>query len=155
MGDAEVAGKAVGQTVGQQRQRNGRGVGRDHRAILADRLDLGIEVLLDVQALDDRLDDPVAIGQLAQVILDIAGGHQLGGALRHEGGGVGFEHLLHRAFGDGVAVGSVFRDDIQQQDGDAGIGHVGGDAGPHDSGADHGDFFDVRHQMASRTVAMP
>ena len=51
---------------------------------LATRLE---QVLLDVETLDHRLHDPVDVGQLRQVVVEVARGEQLGAAGVSEGGG--------------------------------------------------------------------
>jgi hypothetical protein len=90
------------------------------------------------------------------MIVDIARLDQLCRALRHEGGGVGLEHLRDRALGDRVAIVTLAGHDIEQQHRDAGIGDLRGDTRAHDACADDADFFDlVRHHARSSTVAMP
>ena len=49
-------------TTGKRRR-----VGREHRVVGTDAVELGEEVLLRVEVLDDRLDDEVAFAQLAEV----------------------------------------------------------------------------------------
>ena len=100
MRDAEILREAVRQAGGQLRQRNGRGVGRDDRALLPLGVELAIEVLLEVDALDDRLDDPVDIGELPEIVLDIAGRDQLGRSLGHQRRRIGLQQLVDRALGD-------------------------------------------------------
>ena len=149
MGDAEIAGEPLGQTFGQPGQRNGRGVGRHHRARLAHRLQTGIKLQLDVQLLDHRFDDPVAIGQQGEVGPGIAGRHQLCRGLAHERRRIGLQHFLHR-------LGGTARHHVQQHHRHPGIGDMGGDPRPHHPGADNADLFDFRrHHTASRMVAMP
>ena len=123
-------------------------------------VDLFVQLLLDILAFHHRLDDPVAVLEQLKVIFRIAGGDQLRVALGHERRGVGLEQLRHSTFGDGVAVGPGFGDDVEQHHGHARVGDMGGDPGAHDAGADHGGFFDLGHgqcpaQTASRMVAMP
>ena len=45
----------------------GRGVGGEDGVVLADVVELAEELLLDVEVLDDRLDDEVAVGEVVQV----------------------------------------------------------------------------------------
>ena len=89
VGDQEVALQARRHAVGQGGKRYGGGVRRDDGAVLADGVDLGIEVAFDVDPFDHRLDDPIAVGQAIQVILDIARRDALGVASVHKGGGIG------------------------------------------------------------------
>ena len=108
-------------------------------------VDLLVERLLDVQALDHRLDDPVAVFEHIEVVVDIAGGDQAGVALGHERRRIGLQQLRHRAFGNSVPVGAVLRHDVEQHAGDARVGDVRGDAGPHHACADDGGFLDLGH----------
>ncbi|MEI9984975.1 MAG: hypothetical protein WDN69_18270 [Aliidongia sp.] len=50
---------------------------------------------------------------------------------------------------------ATLRHDVQQDDRDAGIGDMGGDAAAHHAGAEYGGFLDRHDQTASRMVAMP
>src|SRR3546814_196329 len=90
VGDEEVAGEALRQAFGQQRQRQCRGVGRDDRAVLAHALETLVEVAFHLGIFQHRLDDPVAVGELVYVVLQIARRDQPGGALPHEGRRVAF-----------------------------------------------------------------
>jgi hypothetical protein len=158
VGDHEVALEAVGQALDELGQRDRRGVRRDRRALPAHLVEAAIEALLDVEPLDDDLDDPVAVGDLAEVVLEVADSDELGGALRHEGGGLALQHLGDGAGGDRVAVLGVLRHDVEQQHRHARIRDLRGDAGAHDAGAEDGDFLDllgVRHHRRSMMVAMP
>jgi hypothetical protein len=150
----EVAREIRGQAGGQHRQRNRRGVGRHGRTGLAGVLDPAIERLLDRDVFQHRLDDPIGLGQAAQIVLDIAGLDQPGVARVHQGRGIAFQQLFDRALGDGVAVDGALGHDVEQQHRHAGIGDMRGDAGAHDAGADDRGLGDG-HQAASSTVAMP
>src|SRR5271166_4888959 len=155
MGDHEIFRKTLGQAFRQCGERDRRGVGRHHASGFTHGFDFGVERLLDVEALDHRLDDPVAIGEKTQVIFNVACGHEFGGALAHERRRLGLEQFRHRGFGDGAAVGITLGDDVQQNDGNAGVGDMRRDARAHHPGADDVDLVDVAHHTASRTVAMP
>ena len=71
-----------------------------------------VEAVLDLQVLDDRLDDPVAVGEQAEIVFQIARRDQLGVAWAHERSGIGFQQALDRALGDGAAVVWVLADDV-------------------------------------------
>ena len=154
VGDEEVPRERLRQAVEQDAGRDGRGVGRDDRARLPNRIDLAVDGLLGVHLLDHRLDDPVGIAQEAEVVLDIAGGDALGVRLRHEGRGISLEHPRHRALGERVPVFRALWHDIEQHHVVAGIGDVGGDAAAHQPRPDDGGLLD-RHQAASSKVEMP
>ena len=156
VGDEKARPQPLVHALLQRFERQGRGVRRDERAWPDMLGELGVEVALDLDPLDHRLDHPVAVPQPLQVVLDVAGYHPPGGGLAHEGGRVGLEQLLHRRLGDGVAVGGTLRDDVEQVDFDAGVGDLRRDGGPHDAGADDGGARDPGgHHSASRTVAIP
>ena len=152
----------LGAAFDEVRERDRRGVGRDCRVRSAVRLDPGVERLLEVKPLDDRLDDPVALGQPGQIVVDIAGLDQPGRAAPHEWSRIGLEHFLDRTARDRAAIGRVPHD-IKQQHRHPGIGHLRGDPGPHRAGPDHRDLADRgwaararrAHAADSSTVAMP
>src|SRR6185369_8806491 len=104
--------------------------------------------------LDDRLDDPVDVFQLIEIVFDIARRDQLRRSPRHQRGGIGLLQLLNGALGDGAPIVTVLRHYIQQQDRHAGIGDLGGDAAAHHARADDASLLDG-HSTASRMVAMP
>jgi hypothetical protein len=80
------------------------GVGGDQRAGLAQGRDLLVERLLHVQALDDRLGDPVGLGQELQMVLRVARGDELGLVGMHEGRRARGQQALDRALGNGIPV---------------------------------------------------
>ncbi len=160
VGDQEVARQRLGQPLDQQRARDRRGVGADHGAGTAMRLQRAVQRLLDVEPLHHRLDDPVALGDAGEVVVDAAGLDQPRRGGRHERRRVGLERARHRVARQLVARAVLLRRDVQQQHRRAGVGDLGGDRRPHDAGADHAGLADggVRaggHHARSRTVAMP
>src|SRR3546814_16897142 len=68
----------------------------------------------------------------------------------HEGRRLGLQHPLDGALGERRTVVGALRKDIQQDHWDAGIGDMGGDAGPHYAGADHREFLDIGHGRMPR-----
>ena len=60
------------------------------------RVQLAVQILLEIEPLDDRLDHPVAFRDAAEMILDIPRLDQLRRALRHERRGIGLQQLRHR-----------------------------------------------------------
>jgi len=155
MGDQEVGLKIFRHALGQPGQGNGRGIGRHDRARLAGGLDFFVKALFEIDALDDRFDDPVAIGNQANVVVDVAGSDQAGAQFVHQRRRVGLEKLPQRLFGDGAPVAAVLGGDVEQHHRHAGVGNLGGDPSAHDAGAENGDFLDFHHFTASRTVAIP
>ena len=87
-----------------------------------------VQGLLDRQVLDHDLDDPVDVGKLFEVVLDVAGLDQLHGAFAHEGCGIRLRRFGQRSLRKAVSVGGAIRDDVEQKYGNTGIGDLGGDA---------------------------
>ena len=103
----------------------------DDRVRAAMRLDAREQLALDLDPLDDRLEDPVGGRNLRQVVVEAAGRDEGGAVGREEGIGLqpprALEALLRGRGGD-----------VEQHDGNAGIGEVGGDLRPHRAGAQDG-----------------
>ena len=145
-GPAEFVGESFGNLADWQAA----GVGCDDRPGLADGLHFPQQRALDFEILDHGLDDPVDVGELFDVVFEIANGDQSGERRLHECGRLGFFRGVESGGGDLVsrrAVG-VGRNDVEQITGDAGIGEMRGDAGAHGSGAQDGDFIDALHNQA-------
>jgi hypothetical protein len=110
---------------------------------LAHGIDGTVDLLLDVDPLEDGLDDPVAVGEQVEVVLEVAGGDEP--ARRSENSGAGFVFLsfsiadLARTSRSAGPSGH----DVEQHHRHAGVGDVGGDAGAHDTGAEHADLADL------------
>ncbi len=125
------------------------GVGGGDGAGLAMPEDFFEEGALDVEVLGDDFDDPVAGCDQGHVVVEVAEGDEAGGFGREEGGGLGFFQAVEGGEDEFVARGGLRvwccagRDDVEKDDGDAGVGDVGGDAGAHGSGAEDGDFADL------------
>jgi hypothetical protein len=145
VGDHEITLEAGRTTLDQISERDRRGVRGDDAAVFADLLDFVVQRLLQIEPLDDGFDDEIAVGELAEVIVDVAGFDQLGGLRTHEGSRIGLQHLLDGSLGDDVAIGCILGNDVEQQNGQARVGDVSGDASPHHASADDGDAFDLSH----------
>src|SRR5690606_14832930 len=89
------------------------------------------------------------------MVFYIAGRHQFRSLFAHESSRLRLEHLCYGLFGQLIAVAGSLRHDIEQHNRNARIRHLRGNARPHDTRANNGDFPDLRHCTASRTVAMP
>ena len=100
MRDGEVARGLGGQAFDKLGERHGRGVGAEDRPRPLHRQHAPVEGALDLQVLDHRLDDPVAILQAVEMILDIARPDQPGIVLMHERGGIGLGQALDGRLGD-------------------------------------------------------
>ena len=84
MGDGEPLAESGRHILDQKADRDGRGVGADNAVRPDGGVKPRIEVLLDVEPLDNRLDDPVAFGELAKIVADRAGDDAAGIALVHQ-----------------------------------------------------------------------
>ena len=154
VGDQEILGELFALALDQVLQRDGRGVGGDDGTGLPHLVQPGVEVRLDRGVLDHGFDDPVHARELFQIVVDVAGGDQPGVLLVHEGGGIGLQHLFDGCAGNHAAVVAasvldVLRDDVEQEDRDAGIGDMRRDAAAHHAGADHGCAADF-HEASPR-----
>src|SRR5450755_495970 len=131
----------------------------DNRAGRQHRLYLTIKIAFDVHALHYGFDDPIDIGEVFQVVFDVAEGNESGGAFAVEGGGAGLERLLKSCARYCIAILHLAgRYNIEQQAGNADVSEVRGDRGPHDARAKHCYFANlVRHgyDILSISVATP
>ena len=143
MGDQEVAPEALRLLPGEIGQRDGRGVRGDDAARPADGLQPPVERLLGRRLLDDRLDDPVDVGQGREVVLQVARGHQLGRIRGHERRRLCPEHPRDGAARERTPIAGPVRHDIEQQHRHAGIGDMRGDPAAHHPGTDHGGAPDL------------
>ena len=99
---AEVGLEIFGPSFTELRQGNARSVARDEGPGRSELLDAFKKLLLDVQSFYDHFDDPVAIGDLDQVVVKIARRYALYKTLRIQGRRVGFDGGLEVAVGDGI-----------------------------------------------------
>ena len=138
---AEVGLEIFGPSFAQLRQRNARRVARDERSGRSELLDAFEKLLLDVQPLDDHFDDPVALGDLGQVVVKIARGDALGETLRIQRRRVGFDGGFQVAIGNGIPW-PFGRGQVQQEHLGPGLGEVARNARPHHAGAQDRGAFD-------------
>ncbi len=144
----QVRGQLRRRALGELGERDGRRVGGHDRARAPHAVEAREERALGVGVLDDRLDDPVRVGDQAEIARDVAGPYAPPGRARDERGRVAprqaLERSLRRAWHG-----------VEQHDVEAGVRQVGRDARPHHAGADDGRPARLGHSTASRTVAMP
>ena len=117
------------------------GVAADDRGFLGDLLHAFPQAAFGVEFLDDRLEDPVGVLEVLEVVFEVAGRDQGGAGGVHEGGGAGLEGALDAGLGQEVPVGVVRQDDVQQHHGNPGVGELRGDGGTHHARADNGSFL--------------
>ena len=144
------AAEVVGEAFDDFRDRQTAGVRGDDGAGLANLFDLAQQAALDLEVFDDGFDDPVDIGELVEIVFEVADGDQARERWLEEGGGLG----LHRGFetggGDAIARGAVGvgRHDVEQIRRNTGVGQVCGDAGAHGARAQNGDSLNpLQHEM--------
>ena len=111
--------------------------------------DLVEQGALDVEVLGDGFDDPVAVGDEGEVVVEVAEGDEAGGVGGEEGRGLGFLQAVEGGEDEFVALGlwrvggGAGRDDVEQDYGQAGVGDVRGDARAHGSGSEDGDLANL------------
>ncbi len=130
-------------------------VSGDNRPGLSDGLDFFQQRAFDCEILDHGLDDPVDIGQLLQIVCEVANADQTSEGRLHESCGLG---LLGRVKSGGcdlishgrIPTGNNIRgDDVEQVAGNTSVGEVGGDACAHGSGSEDGNFINALHHLVT------
>jgi hypothetical protein len=146
-----VTPEVVAASLRERRDWNAGRVGADDRSGPPRGIDLLEQRPLDVQPLDDRLDDPVRLGDAWQTSVEAGGGDQRPGVRRKEG------IRLERS----CALQSLrrgFRRDVQQQGRNARVGEMGGDLRPHDTRTkyrdrpDHGSSLSALPRVGPRRL---
>ena len=82
-------------------ERNAAGVGGENRVWPADLLHALPKIALDGEVFGDGFDDPIAIADVSQIVVETAGGQERGGIGREEGPGI----LLRRGFDASFRIG--------------------------------------------------
>lgn len=149
-----VAAEIFAETFGDGMHGKSAGVGGDDGAGLAHGFYLAEQSALEFEVFDDGFDDPVALGEETEMILEVSGGDQAGESRFHESSRLGLASGVQTGVGDAVADGrrGIIRrsiapglatcgKDIEQIRTHPGIGQVRGDAGAHGSRAEDGDFL--------------
>ena len=90
------------------------------------RHDAGQETVLDLEVFGDGFDDPVAVFEFGQVVVEIADGDAVCEVGRGEGGGFGFLQSFEGLSGETVGFSGLRH--VEEEDGEAGVCHVGRDA---------------------------
>jgi hypothetical protein len=98
--------------------------------------DLLVQVLLPVHAFGDRFDHQVAVAQQFQPGVVVGGHDAIGQRLVRERGRAEFREVGDRLRRDAVRV-AFLRGEVEQHRIHAGVGQVGRDLRPHDTGAEH------------------
>ena len=97
-------------------------------------LNFGVKGVFDVQSLDDRLDNPIDVGQVLQVVLVITHRHKTGSTFTVKSRGTGFEYLFQPHASYLIAISSsIRRYDIEQEAGDSDVSEMRGNCRSHHS----------------------
>ena len=115
-----------GQSLGDAGHGQSAGVGGEDGPLLEVRQNFGQDLLLDGQIFGDRFDDPVAALQQGEVVVEGSGLDEAAAGSIVESCGLGFAESVKRGFRDHSRAGQV-----EQNDGNSGVGQVGGDADAH------------------------
>jgi len=162
VGDGEVLLEGLRAALDHALDRQARGVRGDDGAGLHDAVEAREELLLHVEALEHHLDDEVALGGAAQIVVEVADFDQVGVLLREQQRRLALHDVVLatdcEAVAEGLGGGVVLlrrlrRHDVEEDHGDAGVGEVGGDALPHDPGTDDTDLLERRHRDSSASPA--
>ncbi len=133
---AEARVDGVGQARGEFADRQTGGIAGEDRVRGQEGRDPGVQGMLPVHALGDRLDNQVAMAQPVEVLV-VVGGHDLGAApLGCQWGGGQPGQVGDRLVDAAVRV-AVFRRQVVEQGLDGGVDEVGGDLCAHNAGAQH------------------
>jgi hypothetical protein len=129
-----VRGKAGGDLADRQAG----GIGGEHGMRGQVRHNAVEQGSFDGQIFCHCFDDPVAVGQLGQIVLEVAGSDERGQRGFIECGwfclGQGGERGLRQA----ASIAIASRNQVKKERGDSCVGKVSGDARTHGSGAQHG-----------------
>jgi len=132
-----------------------RRIGGNQGSFLAVFVYLSKNLFLNLQVFDDHLNNPVAVFDIGEIVLEISGGNSLskrgiiqGCRFRFEGC---FQGLIRNLIACGGMVlfifGQIPRNNIQHQDFQPNIGKMTGDTRSHYSGTQDGCFFDSSAHM--------
>ena len=94
------------------------------------------QLLLDLEILRHRLDDPVALGELSQIVIEVARANARGGGWRIKRGGLALLERIERFVRDGVSR-AIACSQVQQQHAHPGVRQMRGDARSHGARAQH------------------
>jgi hypothetical protein len=122
------------------------------RVRLADRVEPLVKVFLDIQPLDHRFGDPVAIGELFEIVACIAEMNEVLRFLADQARLIRVAQAFETAFGQRIGV--IIARQVQQPDFDAGVRYLSGDTRPHGAGADYRYFFNA-HPFSCAAFSRP
>ena len=125
------------------------------------RRDLGVDGQLQIHALQNRLDDPVGVFDLGQVVLDVADADEARRLRHEEWRGGEFLGAVEERFGDAIAhlgrlqrqpaflfLGQQFgRNDVHQERWNSDVGQMRGDLRAHVARPNDGGFSYSQHKF--------
>ena len=155
MGDAEIGAHRLGHAPGEQGERAAWRCWTKRWSRPPHPVERVVQIAFHVDALDDRLRDPVAVAHAVEVVLDVPGGDARGVVRVHERGRGPRAQAPDRPRGGRIAVRRA--GDVEQQDVDAGVGEVARDARTHGAGPDDRgppDLHVISYSSASSMDAM-
>ena len=138
--DHEILAELRRLIADQVGKRNGRGVRRDNRARLTDRIDALVKVALDLRIFQNGFKNPVALFDLWKIVIDVARRNQLDGIGMHKGRRLGLCHAFDCALCQGIAISRILWNNIQKKDRNAGVGDLRRNLASHNARTDNGDL---------------
>jgi len=132
-------------TFGDFGERDAAGVGGQDRAGFVTRGYLAPQGAFGIQVFDDGFDDPVAIGELVEIVLEISGLDESGLFIDEESSRLLLQRGLEALLRGRGAMGAS--GDIQEKRRNARIGEMRGDARAHGARAEDGDTTNITHEL--------
>ncbi len=124
-------------------ERDAAGVGGEDRIGFASGFDFAPQRTLDLEIFDDGFDNPIAVRELREIVLEVARFDQRGFVIGKESTGPLFQGVLN-ALQRGRAALGLSRY-IQKQGWDAGVGEMRRDARAHGACAENGNTMNISH----------
>ncbi len=126
-------------------QWNSAGIRRNNGIRLTESLDFLEQRPFDLEILCDRFDNPVAIGDAAEVVLEVAGSDQRDFGIDEKPARALLGSVLDALQRRRIPIRSIRDDDVQQNRRNACIGKVRGDSCAHGTGSEDGHPLDSSH----------
>ena len=143
----KVAAQFFVEAGGDAGQGNAAGIGGKNGLGPAHRGNALDQAALNVQIFGHGLNNPVAVAQTVEVVLEVARSDQLGGRLGEERHRTLPGSRLEARQGSGIPLGLTGNHDVQQVHREPGVGKMGGDTRPHGSRAQDSDTTKWSHQL--------
>ena len=141
VGDGKALAKRMRHVFDQQSNRDRRCIRCDNGFVLTHGVKALVQILLDIETFDHGLGDPVAVGELIEIVAGIAEVDKGFGILADQARLIRVAQTLEATFGKRVCI--ILGGKVQQPHFDARVGNLACNTGTHRAGADHGDFPDT------------